>query len=220
MGDGESLKQKNMPWLGAFLVLSGLVLVWFVMGIPNVLEAWKAFTSIDLAKAVLAFCAPLIVVPMNTFAGPRLKAMLVFWRRQWALPGHRFVHLAEGDSRIDLPQLKRRLGGILPTSPKAQNDVWLKLYRTHEGNPAVRSNHQEFLLLRDLTWLSVCTGVTGTLILAAYRNGDRLVWIYLVTYVGLYLIFCIGGRLAGNRFALTVIACESNQNNGIPPLVI
>ncbi len=219
MGDGASLKQKNMPWLGAFLVLSGLVLAWFVMAMPNILEAWKGITSVDLARVVLAFCAPLIVVPMNTFAGPRLKAMLVFWRRKWVLPGHRFVHLAEGDSRIDLSQLKRRLGGNLPASPKTQNDVWLKLYRAHEGNPSVRTNHQEFLLLRDLTWLSVCIGIIGTVILGIHWRGGHLVWMYLEIYVGLYLIFSNGARLAGNRFTLTVVACESNQSDGKTSLV-
>lgn len=219
MADGETLKQKNLPWLGAFLVLSGLALSWFVMATPNGIDAWKGISSITLTKAVLAFWAPLVVVPMNIFAGPGLKAMLVFWRRQWALPGHRFLRLSEGDSRIDLQQLKRRLGGSLPTSPKAQNDVWLKMYRAHEGNPSVRANHQEFLLLRDLTWLSVCIGVIGTVILGVHWHGGRLVWLYLVVHAGLYLVFSTGARLAGNRFTLTVVACESNQSDGNTPRV-
>lgn len=219
MSDGDSLKQKNLPWLGAYLLLSGLVLAWFYFAMPNILDGAKGFSSVDLAKAVVAFCAPLIAIPINTFAGADLKAMLVFWRMKWALPGHRFVHLAEGDARIDLSQLKRRLGGSLPASPKAQNDAWLKMYRVHEANPSVRTNHQESLLLRDLTWFTVCTGLVGTVVLAIHWHGGGFVWIYLAMYITMYLFFALAARLSGNRFTLTVVACESNQSDGNTSLV-
>jgi len=214
----EPLKQKNLPRIGIFLVGYGAVLAWFYFGMPSLSDVARAATPADWLRAAVVTAAPLVAIPINWLAGSSLKAILVFWRRKHVLPSHRFIELALKDPRVNLERLRSGNGGVLPVSADAQTRLWNQFYRRHEADPAVRSNHQDYLLLREMAWLSVLMGVIGTLILGIRWHIGAPVWIYLTFAVTVYVFLSHSGRNAGNRFAMTVVAIESAQGsreNGI-----
>lgn len=55
-----------------------------------------------------------------------LKSVLVFWRWQNVLPGHRFIQLSEKDGRIDNVTLKARVSEYeaLKLNNSEQNSYW------------------------------------------------------------------------------------------------
>lgn len=214
----EPLKQKNLPRIGTFLVGYGAVLAWFYFGMPSLSDAARAATPADWLRAAGVTAAPLVAIPINWLAGSSLKAILVFWRHKHVLPSHRFMELALKDPRVNLERLRSGNGGTLPVSADAQTRLWNQFYRRHEADPAVRSNHQDYLLLREMTWLSVLMGVIGTLVLGIRWYMGAPMWIYLTFAVATYVFLSHSGRNAGNRFAMTVVAIESTEGsseNGI-----
>lgn len=214
----ESLKQINQKWLGAYLLCSGIMLGWFFLGMPRPQEVWHQF-SVDLDEGLLPILALMVCVGINRLGGSRIKAFLVFWRWENALPGHRFVSLAKTESRFRLGSLESALMRPVPVSAEAQGDLWIRLYREHESDPAVRSTHQEYLLLRDLTWLCTVSSFIGVLVVAIHWHAHLPTLVYGAQAVAQYLLFSISARFAGNRFVLTVLSIEANQKSATPDLV-
>lgn len=207
----EPLKQKNLPRVGICLIGYGVVLAWFYFGMPSPSEAMRVATPADWLRAAIVTASPLVAVPINWLASSDLKTILVFWRRKHVLPSHRFMDLAVKDPRVNLEGLRSGNDNALPVSPDAQTRLWNQFYRRHEANPAVRSNHQDYLLLRDMTWLSALMGVIGTMVLGIRWHMGVPMWIYLVIASAAYFFFAHSGRNAGNRFVMTVVAIESAE---------
>lgn len=98
----------------------------------------------------------LIAIEANSrftvFIPASVKHQLVFLRRKNALPGHRFLQLAEHDQRIDLLRLKQQVQPLvqLNVTEEQQNRVWYQhIYHPHQNAPLVKSAHKAFLQWRD-----------------------------------------------------------------------
>ncbi|MEZ8195976.1 hypothetical protein [Vibrio cortegadensis] len=86
-----------------------------------------------------------------------LKSILVFWRWNNVLPGHRFIQLSEKDRRIDTVILKARVSefDLLKQNNSEQNSYWYKeFYRPSNKQDEVASTHRAYLLYRDAAAVS------------------------------------------------------------------
>lgn len=208
MADNDTLKQKNLIWLGVYSAFYGLAFAWIFLGSPVALEALKALNGLDWTKAAVTVGVTLAVMLLNGLANANLKATLVFWEISDPLPGSRFLKVAQNDGRVDMAQLRETIGGILPTTPREQNYMWYKFYKKHEADLSVLSGHQEYLLFRDLTWLTVLLNLFGGVGIYLYTGGGRTAVSYMLITAMLYVLWTMAARGAGNRFVATVLACE------------
>lgn len=208
-GKGESLKQKNFPYLAVYVMAHILALCGIAMKAPLSGELIRSLGALDWSKVAWSLVTGPIALLLNGLAGSNFKASLVFGRVKDPLPSSRFVTMLGRDPRIDIERLKSKLDGGFPTSPKQQTVAWYKLYRKHESNPSVRANHQEFLLLRDVAWLSLLLTVLGGASLLASGSSFRAVASYVAISLMLFFLFAAVAQQAANRFVLTVLASES-----------
>ncbi|AFM10704.1 hypothetical protein Turpa_0041 [Turneriella parva DSM 21527] len=92
-------------------------------------------------------------------------------------------------------------------------------YQANSGNPSVLSTHKEYLLFRDMTWLTVLTAILTAIALLSLNIKLKIIFQYISACSILYLCSSTIGRLAGNRFVRTVMAVSSASVE-IPQLVI
>jgi len=210
MGTANSLKAKNRPYLAAYGGLHATAAAWVVLGSPVDPEAIGELAVVDWTKAAGTLVVTIGVMLLNGLGDRKLKASLVFWRRVHPEPGYRaFSEHAAADPRVDVEQLREALGGTLPQEPEKQNAAWIQLLRKHEADPAVRTNHGEYLLFRDLVWLSLVAatlGGTGTVLLTGISRASV---IYLLVSLILLLLFTHVAASHGVRFVGTVMSCAT-----------
>ena len=219
MADNDTLKQKNLIWLGVYLAFFGLGFAWIFLGRPVAIEALKTLNGLDWTKAAVTVGVTLAVMLLNGLANPNLKATLVFWTISHPLPGSRFVKIAHGDGRIDMERLNETFGRTLPNTPTEQNAAWYKLYRKYEAEQSVRAGHQDYLLFRDLTWLTVLLSVVGSIGIYLHTDGSRPTTLYMLLTAILYILLSMAARNAGNRFVVTVVACEMAKAESTPRIL-
>ena len=153
-GKVRDLNSKNKIWLICLLIVNLMIFVVVTYlgldGVPDVMK-WIASNWEGLSTVGIGW--PLITV-INNQISPQLKAVLVFWKWPNPLPGHRvFSRYLNSDSRIDPKELREKIGDF-PNDPLAQNQLWYRVYFRHQSDVRVLGAHKEFLLTRDLTWLS------------------------------------------------------------------
>lgn len=163
----------------------------------------------NLLPVALAF---IITSVANGLLDAAMKARLVFFRWNHALPGHRaFTRHGPADSRIDMNHLESLLGNKIPIDPKDQNRVWYRLYREIENDPAIAQSHREFLFNRDYTAFAF-------LFLIAF--GPASLWVTNISHLALaYFLFLLSQFLVvrhvaatyGVRFVTTVLARKASK---------
>lgn len=138
-----------------------------------------------------------------------LKNALVFLRWRNVLPGHRFIQLAEKDTRIDIDLFKTRVADYesLKSDNKNQNSYWYReFYRPVTNQDEVASTHKSYLLYRDAAAVSLISAaiLVLTKLLGEYLSevSYQSLWVFVVAIAG----FSIAARNAGNRLVTTVIA--------------
>jgi len=207
----KSLKEANSPLLVGYALAHVLFLGWVLLGYPISASAIVSAGRVEWSKAGASLVVGLLVTLVNRLGGPELKAQLVFWRYRHPYPGSRaFSELAGRDPRVDLDRLRDAVGGDLPKDPQKQNREWYRLYQQHADNPSVRSGHKEFLLFRDMAWLSVLLAVVGTVAVWIVARSQASWW-YGVACIALYLGARTGAAIAGRRFVCSVLACASSS---------
>lgn len=201
------LKTLNSKQITLFISLN-LALFWAVLvfrafDMGAVEAGWQRVTSID---TVLMAALPLLAVVGLGLVGSHLKAVLVFWRSRFPLPGCRaFTRLAPDDPRIDLTAIAGAYGE-LPREPMDQNRLWYKLFREHEENERVADAHRLYLLTRDMTALSTVFLIAFGLAAAIWGCPAKVTWMYLAFLAIQYITVSTAARNYGNRFATTVLA--------------
>lgn len=204
------LKSENQIWLFGFLVvnLAAFAVVTYI-GLDGVSGAiqwvqsnWESLSAVGLGVVVTTVVSNLI--------SPQLKAVLVFWRWPNPLPGHRaFSRYLGKDPRIDPHRLQDKVGDF-PSDPSEQNRLWYRIYRAHESEPSVMGAHKDFLLTRDITWLSFAMFVLfglGSVFIG--ETTLQTVW-YPAILVSQYVVAAIAARRSGVRFVLNVLAVEAS----------
>ena len=204
------LKSENQIWLFGFLVvhLVAFAVVTYIGldGLPGAIQwvssNWESLSAVGFGVVVTTIISNLI--------SPQLKAVLVFWRWPNPLPGHRaFTRYLEKDPRIDPRRLQEKIGD-LPNDPSEQNRLWYRIYRRHQSEPSVMGAHKDFLLTRDITWLSFVLFVLFGLG-SAFIGETVLQAVWYPTFLASqYVVAAIAARRSGGRFILNVLAVEAS----------
>lgn len=92
----------------------------------------------------------IISLAIENLVSSKIKDKIVLFGRN--LPGCNLKRLAQKDSILTEEILINYFGAI-PISSKEQNTLWYKVYKTVQNNPKILAAHQEYLTLRDLTYL-------------------------------------------------------------------
>lgn len=202
---GISMKANNI------IPLSVLVVLQFA-AISLVNQSAFDISYVDILKdtsgAMLAIGA--VSGWLSHLMSPELKSVLVFWRWNNVLPGHRFIQLSERDRRIDTALLKARVSEfeLLKQNNSEQNSYWYKeFYRPSNKQDEVVSTHRAYLLYRDAAAVSFVSAFA--LLVAKQLFSEQFLevsyqslWVFVVAIAG----FCIAARNAGQRLVTTAIA--------------
>ncbi|CAH1548954.1 conserved hypothetical protein [Vibrio rotiferianus] len=162
----------------------------------------------DTSGAMLAIGA--ISGWLSHLMSPELKSVLVFWRWNNVLPGHRFIQLSERDRRIDTALLEARVSEfeLLKQNNSEQNSYWYKeFYRPSNKQDEVVSTHGAYLLYRDaaaVSFVSAFALLVAKQLLGEYFSeiSYQSLWVFALAIVG----FSIAARNAGNRLVTTAVA--------------
>jgi hypothetical protein len=190
------------------------VIVWLGLGTPT---AGVHLASVPVSSwigTVLSSVVSLVVLAVDAVPGTHAKAVLVFWRLRDPLPGSRAFDRAslDRDTRISRERLLESVGGKFPRAAREQNAAWYRLYKTVEADPVIQAMHFDFLLFRDLAWLSV---VLCALALGACIFGHaplRLLGGAALAFALLYLLFRTAAAERGHRFASQVLVAASSSS--------
>ena len=142
-----------------------------------------------------------------------LKNALVFLRWKNALPGHRFLQLAESDTRIDAKALREKVANYksLISDHKAQNSYWYReFYRPVANQDEVASTHKSYLLYRDAAAVSLlCTFIflLAKLLLAELMAGIGVASV--LVFVAAALGFVVAASNLGRRLVTTAVAIST-----------
>lgn len=209
----RNLKEDVYRVTAPYFVLLGFGLIGVGMGPTIAAQGWSAVTwpqwLISGATGLLMVCVRMV----SALPGDHLKAVLVYWRIKNPLPGARAFsqRTLESDPRISKERLRTRLGGKLPRGAIDQNKAWFQLYQTVKTLPEVLGAHFEYLLFRDLTWLTTLMLVVAVVGLGFNHDRWRDFWVFALLLVVLDLLLMRAGASRGNRFVRTVLAIASHN---------
>ncbi len=122
----KSLKDQNIKWLSTVVGADAIVLI--IIAFPGMLSP---VTSSDYAwlRTLGVSIAPVVVLLISSLLSSNVKAVMVFWRLNEVLPGHRtFSVYAPNDPRIDIDALRKK-AGTFPNDGKEQNAMWYRLFK-------------------------------------------------------------------------------------------
>lgn len=209
-----SLKTQNVAPL-ALLMLAVLVVAYFVtIGTIDItmLSSWSS-------DAGLLGLFGTVCILLSYLIPAEWKHMLIFFRLQDVLPGHRFIQLSEKDPRIDSEALAvcLELSCVDSNNSVKQNNLWYqKIYRPHRDRAEIASIHKSFLLYRDAAtvclFLLVIVSVTQLLL----ENFASVIGVKgLVVIAVFWVAFVLAAQNAGKRFVTTSVAVFLTECNGV-----
>ena len=200
------LKSRNLPVVIIFVIWCVSLYATFFIGSDSFwTDLQSKYTTLNRKNGLVVAMMPILVLVLSGLISAELKAILVFWRVKNALPGHRvFTKLAQRDARIDMNDLRKKLGDI-PRAAKEQNTCWFKLYKKHESAPTVENPHRSFLLARDLASIALIFSIGGGFGLAFGGVKFTTVALYVVVMLAQYFLLAVVARNHGNRLVCNVI---------------
>ncbi|MBP1627357.1 MAG: hypothetical protein H6Q00_1832 [Holophagaceae bacterium] len=209
MGETRNLKEGNKALLAIYLVAHGFALALAILGWPSSIQHVKAIAGAEWGKAAVPILITLVVTFMNRIGKDQVKLALVFWRINNALPGCRaFSEHAHRDLRIDLGSLKKAVGGEFPTDPGEQNRAWYRLYQQVRDSPSIEDAHKEYLLFRDIVWLTIPSAIMCQGFLLYVRH-FKIGVVYFLACGAIYLLARMAAILAAKSFVRSVMAAAS-----------
>ncbi|GEP00726.1 hypothetical protein [Methylobacterium haplocladii] len=205
----KSLKDQN-NWRLWLIVVANAIFFYVVQqanemrldGLPALFKQIPNLLPIGLAGVVATV--------LNTLPTAELKATIVYWRWNDALPGHRaFSKYVGRDSRIDQGRLLKAHRGKFPIAPTDQNAAWYKIYKVVRSDVMILDSNRIFLLLRDYASLSfLFVFIFGSA--AFYLIESKIVVAqYLGVLILQYLIARIAAANAGVRLVTNVLALKT-----------
>jgi hypothetical protein len=204
----RTLKGRNLAWLVAMLVLDALALL--VLAFHTAIQD-LTLTTVAAVRTSLTALLPIPALILSSLISADHKAILVFWRLKYPLPGSRaFSVYAPTDSRIDLAKLKKHVGEF-PVGAREQNAKWYSLYKQVDSDPSVVDSHKNYLLFRDIAAMSLL--LVPVLPVAMYFIGVNMPRILISTtwFLGQYLITAFAARTTGIRFVQNVLAVHASR---------
>jgi hypothetical protein len=208
----NALKPRVYVRARIFVVAAGAVLTWINLGLllPTALPQRLPLPTWAISGATMLLT--IIVAAVGAVPGTDLKARLVFLRWKNPLPGSRAFEQANmrADTRISPERLRSALGGKFPRSAADQNATWYRLYKKLESEPSVQGAHFEYLLFRDLTWLSLIFFVASAVSAAANPTSRPAISAAIASFFALGLLFRRAASERGSRFVNTVLALSAS----------
>lgn len=145
----------------------------------------------------------------NGLLNAGMKARLVFFRWNQALPGHRaFTEHGPADPRVDMDHLKKVLGDV-PVEPSMQNRDWYRLYKEVENDPAIAQIHREFIFNRDYASFAFLFFAIFGSVSFYYIPSANLAMIYVAILFAQFIVVRHAAATYGVRFVTTVLARKS-----------
>ncbi len=204
----KTLKGRNLAWLVATLVLDCLVLL--IWAFHSAVEDLTP-TRLAVIRGSLTTLLPVPALILTSLLSTNVKAILVFWRIKYPLPGSRaFSVHAHADHRIDLAKLRKHVGEF-PIDERDQNAKWYGLYKQVDSDPSVVDSHKNHLLFRDIAAMSLILvlAVPTTIYFSDIDQSSALIcggW-----FLSQYLIATIAARNTGVRFVQNVLALHASR---------
>jgi hypothetical protein len=214
----KTLKGRNLAWLVATLILDILLLL--VLAFDTAIQDLTP-TTMATVRASLTVLLPIPALILSSLISADHKAILIFWRFRYPLPGARaFSVHAPADHRIDLANLKKHVGEF-PVDEREQNAKWYGLYKQVDADPSVADSHKNYLLFRDIAAMSVL--IVPALPVAMYFSDVDISRILISTawFLGQYVVTALAARTTGIRFVQNVLAVHASrawlaQNPNVP----
>lgn len=204
----KTLKGRNLAWLVATLVLDCLVLL--VWAFHTTVEDLTP-TRLAVIRGSLTTLLPIPALILSSLISANVKAILVFWRIKYPLPGSRaFSVHAPADHRIDLTTLQKHVGEF-PIGERDQNAKWYGLYKQVDSDPSVADSHKNYLLFRDIAAMSLILVLAVPAVM--YFNGidQSRILICAAWFLGQYLVAAFAARNTGVRFVQNVLAVHASR---------
>jgi len=175
----------------------------------NITELIQFEKYLSAKNGIIAALAPIISIVLNGSLSSNAKAVLVFWRIKYPLPGSRvFSNLAKKDLRIDIKKITEKYG-YLPEYPTEQNHLWYKIYKIHESKITVLDSHKNYLFCRDLAGISIIFFIIFTIFTLIFVRTHAYIFYYILYLFIQFLVLSIAAQNYGNRFVCNVLAEES-----------
>ncbi|MEX5570336.1 hypothetical protein B1F73_12605 [Pseudomonas syringae] len=209
----KALKGRNMAWLVATLILDFLVLL--VMTFHTSIEELTP-SKLVFIRASLTALLPIPVLLFSSLISANIKAILVFWRITYPLPGSRaFTVHAPADHRIDLARLKKNVG-VFPVTERDQNAKWYGLYKKVDSAPSVVDSHKNYLLFRDIAALSLLLTLLVPVVTHFSDVDVARSLACAAFFLGQYLMAALAARTTGIRFVQNVLALHASEKKAAP----
>lgn len=206
------LKTQNQPYLWALTAAQLLVFYLVFLGRP-ISQDFEFVNRIgDEFWYIVGLFGTLVTVVLTEILPLKWRTAIVHWKLKNPLPGYSaFTEHLETDSRIDIGKLNQ-LFGDLPTEPAAQNRLFYKILKWVEDTSSVSQSHGRFLLLRDMSILTLISALVLSLVALAITWDFKLTIIYFIILLTLYLVVTFAAQHAAVRFLHNVLAVASTKD--------
>jgi hypothetical protein len=206
MPNDDIQRGLNYPLVILVTILFTAFLLSVITSVDRPFDKLYSFINTLSAKdGILAFFTPLISLVLSSAFAKNLKEMLVFWKLQDILPGHRafsrIIHDIEPNV-LELDLLTNMLkDGIikkddLPVDPAEQNAVWYKIYLVlkREEDKDIISKSKNYIRLRDSATVGFMFFFFGTIGLVLTHTSVKWIPVYSVVCLILYVLLARGAR--------------------------
>jgi hypothetical protein len=205
-----SLKSQNSA--GLYALMAGNVAVCYVaLQHGSIFSGNWTEAAKHISEALPAGIGIALTGVINAQLSADAKARIVFLRWHNPLPGSEaFSKYALSDPRVDVRALDATYGP-LPVSPREQNALWYKMYKSVSTDPSVIQVHRSFLFTRDYA----CLSLFALLILGVasiVQIGLRTTTFTVTGVMALqFLLARRAARVHGLRFVTTVLAIKATS---------
>jgi len=203
------LKRRVHRYTRACFALFTVFLLWTAFGTSSSapylfelpLPPWLQTIAVPVLTLVL-------VMALGAIPGDHGKAVLVFLRVRNPLPGCRAFEKASmmRDPRIHVEDLRTALGGSFPRAAIEQNATWYRLYKSIAAEPDIEGVHFEYLLFRDLTWLTILFLSTSAFSFVLVGPSHVPFFLLSLFFLALAALFRHAAAERGVRFVNSVLA--------------
>lgn len=206
----KTLKEENNKMIISFVIIN-LVLgyLFLYMNDPNIDNINDFYKSIISKKSIFYLITPFIALVLTNLLSSNFKAKLVFLRFRDPLPGSRaFSKYLYKDVRIDVANIKDK-HNPLPEKANEQNALWYSIFKKYPDNTMIVGSHKNFLLLRDLSCVSVLLFIIFSIVWMLSSGLFINPFNYFVYLLLQFITLNICANNQGCRFTCNVLAHES-----------
>ena len=207
---------KRFFW-GLFIIVNTVLLYLFLLQLPYGMDTlvlslrrWSDISPRIEFVAAIALSVAVITVLLLKYLDSEWKSRLVYFRRQFAHPGHR-AFFGGKDPGFDRKPLYAAYPEVRDSAynPQVQIRVWKRLFKRHAKAPLVIGTYHSWLFLRDLYLISLVFMVA---FLVAWPLNFGVPVALATSYIFIYgaqlLFLMFSARGTGTRLESNVLAEE------------